>query len=93
MKYCFGVDIGGTTVKMGLFTTEGMLLDKWEIKTHTVNKGESILPDIAQAIMDKMREKDILKDDMESVGVGVPAPVNENGVVQNTVNLGWATKK
>lgn len=93
MKYCFGVDIGGTTVKMGLFTTEGMLLDKWEIKTHTVNKGESILPDIAQAIMDKMREKDILKDDIEGVGVGVPAPVNENGVVQNTVNLGWGYKE
>jgi hypothetical protein len=64
MKYCFGVDIGGTTVKMGLFTTEGELLDKWEIKTHTENKGESILPEIAQAIMDKMREKDIAKDNI-----------------------------
>lgn len=93
MKYCFGVDIGGTTVKMGLFTTEGMLLDKWEIKTHTENKGESILPDIAQAIADKMREKDILKDNIEGVGVGIPAPVDSEGVVQNTANLGWGYKE
>lgn len=93
MKYCFGVDIGGTTVKMGLFTTEGKLLDKWEIKTHTENKGESILPDIAQAIADKMNEKDILKDNIVGVGVGVPAPVEGNGVVQNTVNLGWGYKE
>ena len=31
MKYCFGVDIGGTTVKMGLFQIDGVLLEKWEI--------------------------------------------------------------
>ena len=93
MKYCFGVDIGGTTVKMGLFTTEGKLLDKWEIKTRTENGGEAILPDIAQAIADKMNEKDILKDNIEGVGVGVPAPVEGNGVVQNTVNLGWGYKE
>ena len=40
MKYCFGVDVGGTTVKLGLFTVEGELLDKWEIKTYTENEGE-----------------------------------------------------
>ena len=93
MKYCFGVDIGGTTVKMGLFTTDGKLLDKWEIKTRTENKGEAILPDVAQAIADKMREKDIMKDNIEGVGVGIPAPVDENGVVQNTANLGWGYKE
>lgn len=93
MKYCFGVDIGGTTVKMGLFTTEGNLLDKWEIKTRTANKGESILPDIAQSIADKMDEKCILKDKIEGVGVGIPAPVNAEGIVQNTANLGWGYKE
>ena len=45
MKYCFGIDIGGTTVKMGLFQEDGELLDKWEIKTRTENQGEAILPD------------------------------------------------
>ena len=50
MKYCFGIDIGGTTVKMGLFQEDGELLDKWEIKTRTENQGEAILPDIAQAV-------------------------------------------
>ena len=38
-KYCFGVDVGGTTVKVGLFTVEGQLLDKWEIITRTENNG------------------------------------------------------
>lgn len=54
MKYCFGVDVGGTTVKIGLFQADGVLVDKWEIKTRTENKGEAILPDIAEAIAEKM---------------------------------------
>ena len=57
MKYCFGVDIGGTTVKLGLFTTEGEIVDKWEIKTRTENQGEAVLPDIAAALNEKLEEK------------------------------------
>ena len=34
-QYVFGVDIGGTTVKLGLFRAQGDLLDKWEIPTRT----------------------------------------------------------
>ena len=41
-RYVFGVDIGGTTVKLGLFGEEGCLLDKWEIPTIKENQGASI---------------------------------------------------
>ena len=93
MKYCFGVDIGGTTVKLGLFTTEGEIVDKWEIKTRTENQGEAVLPDIAAALNEKLEEKQIPKDEVEGIGVGVPAPVDAEGVVQNTANLGWGYKE
>ena len=93
MKYCFGVDIGGTTVKLGLFTTDGEIVDKWEIKTRTENQGEAVLPDIAEALKEKLEEKKIDRDEVEGLGVGVPAPVNTEGVVQNTANLGWGYKE
>lgn len=93
MKYCFGVDIGGTTVKLGLFTTEGEIVDKWEIKTRTENQGEAVLPDIVEALKAKLEEKQITKDEVEGIGVGVPAPVDADGVVQNTANLGWGYKE
>ena len=93
MKYCFGVDIGGTTVKLGLFTTEGEIIDKWEIKTRTENQGEAVLPDIADALKKKLAEKQIEKNQVEGIGVGVPAPVDAEGVVQNTANLGWGYKE
>ena len=88
-KYCFGVDVGGTTVKLGLFGTEGNLLDKWEIKTRSGEGGKQILPDIAESILAKMTERGIARDEIVGVGVGVPGPVDGEGTIYNAVNLGW----
>lgn len=93
MKYCFGVDIGGTTVKIGLFQTDGKIVDKWEIKTRTENHGAAILPDVAEALEKKLGETGISKDDVEGIGLGIPAPVNSEGIVKNTANLGWGYKE
>ena len=89
MKYVFGVDIGGTTVKLGFFDTEGNILEKWEIPTRKDLGGKFILPDIAESITDKLLEKGITKDEVVGVGVGVPGPVDADGVVFKAVNLGW----
>lgn len=88
-KYGFGVDIGGTTIKMGFFETDGKLVDKWEIKTNTLNGGVEILSDIAKTIDNKLAQEGISKDDVQGIGVGVPGPVRSDGVVNRCVNLGW----
>ena len=88
-QYCFGVDVGGTTIKMGVFDPEGKVLDKWEIPTRTENNGDKILPDIAAAVQNKMEEMKIEKESVVGVGIGVPGPVNDDGVVFKAVNLGW----
>ena len=88
-QYVFGVDIGGTTVKLGLFDTEGNLLDKWEIPTRTEESGSYILPDIAKDIQQKIEEKQISKEMVVGVGVGAPGPIDNQGVVHRAVNLGW----
>lgn len=83
------MDVGGTTVKMGLFDKDGNVLEKWEIPTRTENSGEKILPDIADSIKNKMTEKSIAREDVIGAGVGVPGPVDGNGIVHRAVNLGW----
>ena len=88
-KYLFGVDVGGTTVKSGLFDIEGNLLDKWEIPTRREDKGSHILEDVADSIKAKMTEKGIQKEEVKGVGIGTPGPVNDEGVVLKAVNLGW----
>ena len=88
-EYCFGIDVGGTTVKCGLFSVKGDILDKWEIPTRTENNGVNILPDVAAAIDAKIQEKGIARDTIAGVGVGIPGPVNEDGAVICAVNLHW----
>lgn len=88
-KYGFGADVGGTTIKMGLFETDGTLLEKWEIPTDTSEKGAHILQDIAATVHGKMVEKDLTKDMVEGIGIGVPGAVDKDGVVNRAVNLGW----
>lgn len=88
-KYAFGVDVGGTTCKIGLFETVGRLIDKWEIRTNTENDGAAILPDVAASVGEKLAERDIGMDEVQGIGIGVPGPVREDGVVSCCVNLGW----
>lgn len=93
MKYCFGVDIGGTSVKLGLFQIDGQLIDKWEIPTRKENAGEQILPDITASLMKKLEERRVKKEHVIGIGVGVPAPVTKAGIVRATANLGWGYKE
>ena len=88
-KYLVGIDIGGTTVKLGLFDLNGELLDKWEIETRKTEKGRYILSDIAKSIEGILNERKIKKEEVLGVGVGVPGPVKEDGTVLGCVNLGW----
>lgn len=88
-KYAFGVDIGGTTVKLGLFDADGNVLDKWEIPTNKENQGSRILPDVAASIQKKMKEKNLDASEIVGVGVGAPGPIDAEGTVYLAVNLGW----
>lgn len=91
MKYIFGIDIGGTTVKCGLFEKDGNLIDKWEIPTDRTDNGKNIMTDVAAAILNKAAEKGILKTDIAGIGMGIPGPVLSDGTVLGCINLGWGT--
>ena len=93
-KYTIGIDLGGTTAKVGLFTTAGALLEKWEVPTDTSNAGEHILGNLAKAVKDKMQENGITAEQVEGVGVGVPGPVLDSRIVPIVcANLGgWGER-
>lgn len=89
-RYGFGIDVGGTTIKMGFFDMEKEeLLEKWEIETRTEKDGALILEDIAVQVKNKLAEKKIAKDEVAGIGVGVPGPVKSDGTVVKCINLGW----
>ncbi len=80
-EYAFGIDLGGTTAKVGLFTTAGELLEKWEVPTDSSNAGEHILENLAAAVLGKMTEKGIHAEQVEGVGIGVPGPILNSRIV------------
>lgn len=88
-KYCFGIDIGGTSVKCGLFTEQGDCVDKWEIVTRKENSGVQIPQDVADTILAKMKERNLTNKEVVGVGIGVPGPITEDGSVLKCANLGW----
>ena len=91
-KKCIGIDVGGTTVKIGIFEIDGSLLEKWEVPTRKEENGKYILSDVAASIQEKLREQNISIEDVEGAGIGVPGPVMPDGYVEVCVNLGWRDK-
>ena len=89
MKYGFGIDLGGTTVKIAYFDETGNMLDKWEIPTVTEGNGTQILPDIAASIRQYIDGNQIVETEILGLGIGVPGPVDSKGIVNKCVNLGW----
>ena len=93
MKYCFGIDIGGTTVKIGLFSEAGEMLDRWEIPTRKGNDPAELLKDVKISLENCMQEKRMAKEDILGIGMAAPGPVTADGVLQNAVNIGWGSVK
>lgn len=88
-KMCIGVDVGGTSVKLGLFETSGTLVYKWEVPTRKEEGGRYILEDVAASIRNVLAQRQIDLDDVMGAGLGVPGPVMPDGYVEVCVNLGW----
>lgn len=84
----FGIDIGGTAVKAGLFNVEGKLLNKWDFATKKTENGKDILKDVAEFIKGKMEELNLSEENILGIGVGIPGPVKDNGDVLELANLG-----
>ncbi len=88
-RFCIGIDVGGTTVKLGVFEDDGQLLRKWEIPTRKEQQGVHILPDIALSVRHTLEEMKLDLTDVLGAGLGVPGPVATDGYVPRCVNLGW----
>ena len=86
---CIGIDIGGTSVTLGIFEEDGTLVKKWEIPTRKEENGKYILGDIAASIRRTAKESGLELSDFSGAGMGFPGPVLTNGHCEVCVNLGW----
>ena len=89
MKYGYGVDLGGTTVKIAYFDEYGNMLNKWEIPTDKSENGKNILADIAASVKEHNKLEGVKRKELVGIGIGVPGAVLPDGTVNKCINLGW----
>lgn len=87
-QYVVGLDVGGTTVKCGIFDVNGALIKKWETPTNKEDESKHLFEDIATSVKNTLKEEKIALEDVKGVGMGVPGPVDNNGHVGIFTNLG-----
>ena len=56
-------------------------------------KDQQFFRNVAASVGKKIEEHQIDKTDIIGIGVGVPAPVTSDGVVNGSANLGWKYKE
>lgn len=88
-KICIGVDVGGTSVKLGMFKLNGENFKKWEIPTDRTDNCKNVVGDIAKSIREQLEKEGYTLTDCVGIGMGVPGPVIPGGYVEVCVNLGW----
>ncbi len=87
-----GVDIGGTSVKIGAIDREGVILEHRQIPTKVHRSPEEVVADIAGTAEDVTEIMTSQDRNVLSLGVGVPGAINwEKGVCRLLPNFpgGW----
>ncbi len=84
MKDIVALDIGGSSTKAALYSSDGSVKKTWRVRTNTDSGGRSIIADICESLA----PNGVAIDNVKGIGVGVPGPVKD-GVVEGAVNLGW----
>lgn len=88
-KFNVGIDIGGTSIKFGLFDESDKLLYKWSIDTDTSDEGKKIVPEVSDSLLHFFSEKEIRLEDLLSIGIDIPGPAIHGDKVLKAVNLNW----
>lgn len=88
MKVIFGVDVGGTSIKIGLLNEDKKLLLTESIKTNKKLNGKYVIDEIVLKIKEIMESKSLKETDLVGIGFGVPGPVVDNFIIW-CPNIGW----
>src|SRR5690625_1941963 len=85
-----GIDIGGTSVKIGFVDEEGTIVKKWEIPMVKEDAGDLLLKNLWDSALEKKKELSLGIEQMKSIGVGSAGFIDaENGFIYKSVNIGW----
>ncbi len=86
MERVLGIDIGGTSIKVGLFTKDGVLVDVSKIPTGEI-VSEAAFAVVTEGLKDIVEKHGDTADDVVAIGLDVPGPVDSEGKVGMLANI------
>lgn len=86
MQVVLGIDIGGTSIKAGVFSLEGSLLASASAPTGAV-ADEAAYARVVRFLRGALHEAGAAPADVVGVGVDVPGPVDHDGAVGMLANI------
>ena len=84
-KKIIGIDLGGTSIKFAILTSEGEIQEKWSIKTNVLDEGSHIVEDMIESILHRL---DLLQLSAEDF-IGMTTMLT----LLLWVNVGWVLEK
>jgi len=85
-----GIDIGGTTVKIGMVNDDGEIIHKWEIPTTIGDQSHLLVHHIWKSILEQVDSLSLKTTQLCGMGIGAPGFINnKTGIVHEAVNIGW----
>jgi len=92
LKKIIGIDLGGTTIKFAIMTSDGEIQQKWSIDTNVLDEGSRIVPEIIESVNHRLGLYDMDSSDFIGIGMGAPGKVDrEAGTIVGAYNLNWKT--
>lgn len=87
-KYIIGVDLGGTKITTAISDLDGQILSKTTIATLSSEGEKKVVERIIETIAVVLKESEITKDKVLSIGIGSPGIINPiEGKIMMAANL------
>lgn len=86
MEAVLGIDIGGTSIKAGLFTPKGELLEERKIPTPALVDAEAYAT-VTDGLSRILAAHDCAPEDVIACGLDIPGPVADDGTVGFLPNI------
>lgn len=87
--YTIGIDLGGTNIVASVVDDDYNIIGTSKTPTNSPRSADEIFDDIADVCEEAVKTAGLTMEDIDSVGMGTPGTVNQDGVIEFANNLAF----
>ena len=87
--YTIGIDLGGTNIVASVVDDDYNIIGTSKTPTNSPRSADEIFDDIADVCEEAVKAAGLTMEDIDSVGMGTPGTVNQDGIIEFANNLAF----